>query len=153
MKYRKKQVFIAIAMNRYIVIATDSFIQEFLSTPKKIAIVGASSKSYRTSNQMYKFLKKKGNTLIPIHPSTTQIEGDKVLPNLNVLQEQVDAVMIYLRTKLAQEQVQLAISKQIPFIWLPEGVFSELGRTTAETTELVFAEDRCPLKEWMRLVK
>ena len=133
-------------------IADDTVIREFLSTPKVIAMVGASSKSHRTSYQMYKFLKKKGHHLIPIHISAVEVDGDAVLPSLYEVQVPVDAVMIYLRTELAQEYVKTAIDLGIPLIWLPEGVYSEFGRTTAQNSELVFVENLCPLKEWMRLV-
>lgn len=133
--------------------ATDEQIVEFLTKPRKIAIVGASSKPERTSNEISLFLKEKGHKLIPIHPKEKEVLGDPVIPSLADLNEPVDGVILYLNEKIVGEQAKVAAEKGIPLIWLPLGVRSEEARKAAEEKGLLFVEDKCPKIEWRKLVE
>lgn len=131
--------------------ATDEQIKEFLSKPRTIAIVGASSKPERTSNEISQLLKAKGHRLIPIHPKEKEVLGDPVIPSLNDLSEPVDGVIIYLNESIVGEQAKIAAEKGIPLIWLPLGVKSEEARKAAEEKNLLYVEDKCPKIEYGRL--
>ncbi len=131
--------------------ATDEQIKEFLSKPRTIAIVGASSKPERTSNEISRLLKEKGHKLIPIHPKEKEVLGDPVIPSLSELNQPVDGVILYLNESIVGEQAKIAAEKGIPLIWLPLGVKSEEARKAAEEKGLLYVEDRCPKIEYGRL--
>ncbi len=130
---------------------TDEFMRSFLTEPKRIAIVGASSLIDRASNEIMQFLSKRGHRIYPIHPIEKEILGLPVTRFLKDIEEEVDAVIIYLSKRNVRDQIKVAVEKRIPVIWLPLGITSEEGRNLVESAGLVFVEDQCPKIEWKRL--
>ena len=130
----------------------NSKIIDFLVNPQRIAIVGASSKPTRVSNEISLFLKDKGHSLFPIHPKEKTVLGDKVISSLEDLNNEVDGVIIYLNKSNVLEQIQVAVKKGIPLIWLPLSVTSEEGKALAYNAGITFIQDKCPKIEWEKLI-
>ncbi len=129
----------------------DEYMRSFLTEPKRIAIVGASSLLDRASNEIMQFLSKRGHHIYPIHPMEREILGLPVTRFLKDIEDEVDAVIIYLSMRNVLNQIKVAVEKRIPVIWLPLGITSKEGRRLVESAGLVFIEDRCPKIEWNRL--
>jgi len=129
----------------------DDFIKEFLSSPKRIAIVGASSNPKRASNEIMKFLMDRGHTIYPIHPMEQSILGITPTRFLKDLNEVVDGVIIYLSKRNVLSQIEIAVNKSIPLVWLPLGITSEEGGRIVQSAGLKYIENRCPKIEYKRL--
>lgn len=62
-----------------------------------VAVLGASPKPERYSNKAIRMLREYGHTVLPVNPAQQEIEGIRVLPNVDALpQGQVDTVTMYL---------------------------------------------------------
>jgi predicted CoA-binding protein len=131
--------------------ATEQQIREFLKEPKTLAIVGASTKEHKAGYYVPEFMMKRGWSIIPINPFTDEILGQKTVDDLQNLSKPVDGVIIYRNAEAATKEAKKAISKGIPWVWLPEGVRSEEAKSLAE--DIQYVEDKCPkalIQRWIR---
>ncbi|HQL08004.1 CoA-binding protein [Oligosphaera ethanolica] len=65
-----------------------------------VAVLGASPKEDRYSNQAVALLKEKGHCVFPINPAAIDaIHGCKVLPTLTAIGDPVDTITVYLSAK------------------------------------------------------
>ncbi len=60
-----------------------------------VAVLGASPKSERHSNQAVRALVKHGHRVIPVHPLLKQIAGVPAVPALSHIDEEVDTLTLY----------------------------------------------------------
>lgn len=61
-----------------------------------VAVLGASPKSERYSNQAIRLLRDYGHTVLPVNPAQTEIEGLPVIASVDDLKEgSVDTVTLY----------------------------------------------------------
>lgn len=63
--------------------------------PKTVAVVGASPKPERYSNQAVRLLRTHGHTVLPVNPAQTEIEGLPVVPSVDALPRGIDTVTLY----------------------------------------------------------
>jgi len=126
-------------------------IKTFLSSPKTLAIVGASTKESKAGNYVPKFLQDRDFTIIPINPFADEILGEATIKDLDNLDTEVDGVIIYRNSEAATAEVKKAVDRGIEWIWLPEGVTSEIGKKYAEHRK--FVQDKCPkalIEKWKK---
>ncbi|HRX06926.1 MAG TPA: CoA-binding protein, partial [Kiritimatiellia bacterium] len=57
-----------------------------------VAILGASNKPERYSNQAVRLLAEKGHAVFPVHPALAEIDGHRVFKSLADIPEPVDTV-------------------------------------------------------------
>ena len=60
-----------------------------------VAILGASNKPERYSNQAVRLLAEKGHAVFPVHPALAEISGHPVCKSLADIPEPVDTVTMY----------------------------------------------------------
>jgi predicted CoA-binding protein len=60
-----------------------------------VAVLGASHKPERYSNQAVRMLTEYGHVVIPVTPGRTVIEGLPVVPDLDGIKQQVDTLTLY----------------------------------------------------------
>ncbi|MHA2503903.1 MAG: CoA-binding protein [Candidatus Kariarchaeaceae archaeon] len=132
-------------------LASDEQLRSFLTTPGKIAIVGASTKTSKAGYYVPEFLQKRGFDPIPINPHADEVFGKKTLKSLDDLQEDVLGVIIYRVTSQAEKEAIKAVDKGIPFVWLPLGVSSQKAEEYANEKGITYLHDRCPIPESRRL--
>ncbi|GAB1409073.1 CoA-binding protein [Desulfovibrionales bacterium] len=60
-----------------------------------VAVLGASHKPERYSNQAVRMLKDYGHTVIPVTPGRAEIEGLPVVPTLGHIDRPVDTLTLY----------------------------------------------------------
>ena len=76
-----------------------------------VAVLGASPKSERHSNQAVRALVKHGHRVIPVHPLLKQIAGVPAVPALSHIDEEVDTLTLYVGPergiKLLKEMIDL----------------------------------------------
>ena len=77
----------------------------------RVAVLGASPKPDRYSNQAVRLLLEQGYDVIPIHPAIHQLEGLSVVASLSDITEKIDTLTIYvsaaISTPLEHEIIQL----------------------------------------------
>ncbi len=132
--------------------ATIEEIIEFLSKPRKIAVVGASNKKHKAGYYVPKFLLKRGWQIIPINPNLEELFNVKPLNSLSELNENVDGVIIYRRQDIVEPYALKAVEMNIPVIWLPDNITCNKAMKLAEEKGLIFIQDRCPKRDMQNLI-
>jgi hypothetical protein len=128
---------------------------EILKSSKTIAVVGLSPDPSATSHEVSAYLQRAGYRIIPVHPTATQVLGEKAWPALKDLPEPADIVDVFRRSEfiaeVAREVVALPWKPRLVFVQL--GIRNAEGRAIVETAGIPYVEDRCIKIEHRRLVK
>src|ERR1035437_9623998 len=99
-----------------------SAITELLASAKSIAVVGLSSKSYRPSYGVARYLQSSGYRVIPVNPNESEVLGEKCYVRLEDVPEKIDVVDIFRRPEIVPEIVDAAIRIGAHAVWMQEGV-------------------------------
>ncbi len=91
--------------------------REFLNQ-KRIAVVGVSRAGDATGNAIYRMLRDRGYTAIPVHPDADTVEGVPCYPNLMAIPGGVDAVMVVTRPSVSDHILQDAVQAGVPRVWM-----------------------------------
>jgi hypothetical protein len=122
-------------------------ITQLLQTAKTIAVVGLSSKHYRPSYGVSRYLQSAGYRVIPVNPQEAEILGEKCYAKLEDIPEKVDIVDIFRRSEYVPEIVEDAIRITARSVWLQEGVVNESAAERARAAGIFVVMDRCIFKE------
>ena len=130
-------------------------IRQFVCTPSRIAVVGASPKPERAVHRVMSYLAAAGFTLYPVNPAYAgeKILGLTCLSSLSKLPGEVDVVALFLSAKL-QGEVAGEIRKLCfkPIIWFQPGaendelaaLLKEDGYTVVDSDCMMAAhKDKC----------
>ncbi len=71
-----------------------------------VAVLGASRKPARFSNQAVRLLKTSGYRVIPVHPKITEIEGIVVSPRLCMISDTVHTLTLYVGPERSRGMMQ-----------------------------------------------
>lgn len=118
-------------------------IQEILSSTRTIAVVGASPKDKRPSNQVARYLLEAGYHVIPVNPGQTEILGLPCHPDLKAIPEPVDLVDIFRKAADIMPVVLEAIEINAKTIWMQQGIVNEQAAAVARAAGLTVIMDRC----------
>jgi hypothetical protein len=131
----------------------DEDISELLANARIIAMVGASDRPERPSNQVMKFLQEQGYRVIPVNPTITgeHVHGEYVWRELAQIGEPIDIVDIFRRSSEVGPIVDQAIAVGAKAIWMQLGVVDEAAAMRAEAAGLKVVMDHCPKIEILRL--
>ena len=126
-------------------------IADLLASSKTIAVVGLSSKTFRPSFGVSKYLQSAGYRIIPVNPNESSILGEKCYARLEDIPEKIDIVDIFRRSELVPEVVDAAIRMGVRAIWMQEGVIDEPSAGRARRAGLFVVMDLCIAKELHKL--
>jgi uncharacterized protein len=131
----------------------DDDIRDLLAGARTIALVGASDRPERASNQVMAELQAHGYRVIPVNPAITgeHVHGEFVFRDLDQLGDPIDIVDIFRNSDAAGEAVDQAISIGAKAVWMQIGVVNEPAAARAEAAGLKVVMDRCPKIELARL--
>ncbi|MBY0521391.1 MAG: CoA-binding protein [Sphingomonas sp.] len=134
-------------------LTSDADIKALLEEVRTIALVGASDRPDRPSNEVMATLQHHGYRVIPINPQIPgeHIHGEFVFGALDQLGDPIDMVDIFRRSDLAGEAVDQAIAIGAKAVWMQLGVVDEAAAARAEAAGLKVVMDRCPAIELRRL--
>jgi predicted CoA-binding protein len=131
---------------------TDETIRAILTTTRRIAVVGASDKSWRPSHGVFGFLLSRGYDVVPVNPMLAgrAIHGRRVVGSLAdaVPLEMVD---IFRASANAGAAVDEAIRLKARVVWMQLGVVDEAAAKRARAAGITVVMDRCPVIEERRL--
>ncbi len=122
-------------------------IAQLLENSHTIAVVGLSSKRYRSSYGVSEYMKSAGYRIIPVNPNETEVLGEKSFARLEDIPDKVDIVDIFRRSELVPEVVESAIRIGAKAVWMQEGVINPQAAERARQVGLTVVMDQCILKE------
>ncbi|MDQ7011787.1 MAG: CoA-binding protein [Mariprofundaceae bacterium] len=121
----------------------DNVIRELLAEAGTIAIVGCSPKPDRSSHQIAEFLLAQGYHVVPVHPATDEILGQKVYARLADIPEQVDIVDVFRKPEATPAIAREAVAIGAKALWLQQGIVHEDAWKIATDGGLICVMDRC----------
>ena len=129
----------------------DDVIEDILSHPRRVAVVGCSPDSRRDSYRVARILIEKGHEVVPVNPLVKEILGLRCYATLAEVPGRIDMVDVFRRSEHVGGIVDEAIAKGAKIIWTQLGVADERAAERAQAAGLTVVMDRCPVIEYRRL--
>ena len=131
---------------------TDDTIRDILTTTNRIALVGASAKSWRPSNSVMRFLLDRGYDVTPVNPGLAgqTIHGRTVVASLAEAGP-LQMVDIFRASDHVGPVVEEAIRLGATTVWMQLGVVDAAAGDRARAAGLRVVMDRCPVIENRRI--
>ena len=133
---------------------SDDTISGILTGTRRIAVVGASDKSWRPSHGVFGFLLARGYDATPVNPllAGRLIHGRTVVATLADTAP-LDMVDIFRASQYAVAIVEqaLALSPRPQVIWMQLGIRNDEAAKLAEANGVKVVMNRCPKIEYGRL--
>jgi predicted CoA-binding protein len=86
-----------------------------------VAVIGASRDRRKFGNKAVRAFAAAGDTVIPIHPTETRIEGLLAFPSVRDVPGPIDVATIYLPPATALDVLPAIAAKGIGEVWLNPG--------------------------------
>ena len=130
----------------------DEAIRAILCDTRRIAVVGASDKTWRPSHGVFGFLLNRGYDTTPVNPllAGRSIHGRTVVASLAEAAP-LEMVDIFRASANAGAAVDEAIGLGARIVWMQLGVVDKAAAARARAAGLTVAMDRCPVIEVRRL--
>ncbi len=135
--------------------ASDDTIRRLLTETRTWAVVGWSPDPSRASHRVARFLHDHGFRVLPVNPEAVSDDAGldaPVVPSLRDIDEPVDVVDVFRRSRLAGAVADEAVAIGARAVWMQLGVVDEAAAGRARDAGLDVVMDRCPVIEWPRLV-
>lgn len=126
--------------------------EDILRNSKTVAIVGLSNNPERASHHVGEYLKEKGYKIIPVNPGEKEILGEVCYPDIASVPEKIDCVDIFRKSEDVPPIVKAAIRCGAKAVWMQEGVQHPEAAKEAVNAGLKVVQDRCMLKEHVRML-
>jgi hypothetical protein len=118
--------------------------QQILAEARTIALVGASPKPDRPSNDVMRYLLDAGYRVIPVRPADCdEVHGVPCVRTLAEIDEPIDLVDVFRRPEHCAAHAQEAVEADARALWLQVGIVSADARRIAEEAGLDYVEDAC----------
>ncbi|ADU62392.1 MAG: CoA-binding protein [Pseudodesulfovibrio sp.] len=120
---------------------------------KTIAVIGAVDKPGRPVDGVAREMIRMGFTIIPVHPTRTEVWGLETFRSVADIPVAVDVVDLFRNGQFCPGHAEEVLEMQtLPtFFWMQSGVFSPEARQILAHTPIQVIEDRCLKVELTRL--
>lgn len=120
-------------------------IKQFLEA-EGFGVVGASADKSKYGNRVLRCYQMKGLKVVPVNPSTDEIEGVKCVASVSGLPDFVTSISIITPPSVTEKVVELAIARGIKNIWMQPGAESKAAvQKCVESGVNVIADGSCIL--------
>ncbi len=108
-----------------------------LFEPRRIALVGASADTGKTTSRPQRFLRKHGFTgeILPINPSRSEVLGEKAWPDLDAVPGEIDHAYILLNGRAAVDALAACGRRGVKVASILAGGFADGGAAGATLQE------------------
>jgi uncharacterized protein len=124
--------------------------EEILRRSTAIAVVGMSTHEGKSSHDVPMAMAARGFTIIPVHPTATEIGGLTAYHHLADIPVAIDMVDVFRPADEDPEIAREAVAVGAGALWLQLGLTSVEARAIAEAGGLDYVEDRCMAVERAR---
>ncbi|MBF0502640.1 MAG: CoA-binding protein [Candidatus Riflebacteria bacterium] len=117
-----------------------------LRSVKTIAVVGMSPDARRPSNEVGLYLREKGYTIIPIHPTAEKIGDLKVYPSLRSAADAcgaIDLVDLFVAGERTRPVIEEAVALNLRRIWFQPGAENAESEAWAKSQGLDVVSGAC----------
>ena len=125
-------------------------IQRLLREAKTIALVGLSTDTQRASWFVANYLQQEGYRIVPVHPTATELLGERVYASLTDIPIPVDIVDVFRPAVEAPEFARQAIAIRARAFWMQLKLASMEAAALAREAGLDVVADRCIKMEHAR---
>ena len=125
-------------------------IQRLLREAKTIAVVGLSTDTQRASWFVANYLQQEGYRIVPVHPTATELLGERVYASLTDIPIPVDIVDVFRPAVEAPEFARQAIAIRARAFWMQLKLASMEAAALARGAGLDVVADRCIKMEHAR---
>jgi uncharacterized protein len=120
--------------------------QQILAEARTIAVVGASPKPERPSNQVMRYLLDAGYRVIPVRPlDCDEVHGVPCVATPAQIDEPIDLVDVFRRPEFCADHAREAVAAGAGTLWLQLGIESAEARGIAEEAGLDYVENACTM--------
>jgi predicted CoA-binding protein len=120
--------------------------QQILAETRTIALVGASPRPERPSNQVMRYLLDAGYRVIPVRPpDCDEVHGTPCVTTLTEIEEPIDLVDVFRRPEAVPAHAREAVAAGAGALWLQVGIESGEARRIAEAAGLDYVENACTM--------
>jgi uncharacterized protein len=120
-----------------------STIESILARTRRIAVVGASPRPGRPSNEVMAVLLDAGYDVVPVTPNATEVHGIGTVPALAYVDGPIDLVDVFRRREHLAQVARDAVEVGAGGLWLQSGLVSADARAIAASARLPYVEDAC----------
>jgi acyl-CoA synthetase (NDP forming) len=103
---------------------------------KVIAIIGASNDRRKFGNRALRAFREQGNTVVPINPHETEVEGLRAYRSVLDVPGAIDMASFYVPPEIGVQVIEDVARKQIAEVWLNPGAESEALIRRAESLQI-----------------
>ena len=128
-------------------------IKSILQNCQHIAVVGLSPKSNRPSHMVASALQSFGYHVIPVRPAVDEVLGEKAYADLSEVPAPIDMVDVFRAPDKIAPLVDVCIERNIPVLWLQDGVVNEAEALRAQAAGITVIMNRCTYRDYMSLLK
>ena len=111
------------------------------------AVVGCSSRPWRASHGVSRYLLRQGYRVIPVHPNEKEVHGLRAYPDLRSIPAgdgAIEVVDLFRRSDAVMPHVEEAIEIGAKAVWMQLEVWNEEAARLADQAGLLVVMDRCP---------
>jgi predicted CoA-binding protein len=129
----------------------DPTLKVILGDARTIAVVGLSSKPWRDSYRIARYLQDHGYRIVPVNPKETEVLGERAYPTLLDVPFPIDAVDVFRRSEYTPDIARQAAAVGAKVLWLQLDIVNDEARTIAEEAGLDVVMGVCIMVEHHRL--
>ena len=122
--------------------------ERILRSFRRWAVVGCSSRPWRASFGVSRYLLSQGYAVVPINPKEEVVHGKQAFPDLRSVPVDpgapIEVVDLFRRSDLVLPHVEEAIEIGAKAIWMQLDVWNEEAAQVAADAGLLVVMDRCP---------